>query len=70
MTVRITTINHQSDEWTNSMVAKASRDVDWYQAALTRVPDIAREIFRDYSGIPDEQITDHIHRVRDQAWDM
>ncbi|GFF96186.1 hypothetical protein IFM53868_08406 [Aspergillus udagawae] len=70
MTVRITTINHQSDEWTNGMVAKASRDVDWYQAALTRVPDIAREIFRDYSGIPDEQITDHIHRVRDQAWDI
>ncbi|KAF7162847.1 hypothetical protein CNMCM5623_007969 [Aspergillus felis] len=27
------------------MVAKASRDVDWYQAALTRVPDVAREIF-------------------------
>ncbi len=62
--------NQPADEWKNDKVSKASRDVAWYQTALSRVPDIAREIFRDYSGIPDDQITDHIHRVRDQAWDM
>ncbi|OJJ08799.1 hypothetical protein ASPVEDRAFT_144863 [Aspergillus versicolor CBS 583.65] len=69
-TAAVATHNQPAEEWKNDKVSKASRDVAWYQTALTRVPDIAREIFRDYSGIPDDQITDHIHRVRDQAWDI
>ncbi|RDW84207.1 class I SAM-dependent methyltransferase [Aspergillus mulundensis] len=60
----------QPEEWKNDNVAKADRNVAWYQAALSKVPDIAREIFRDYSHIPDDEITAHIHRVRDQAWDI
>ncbi|KAL4995726.1 hypothetical protein BDV10DRAFT_187766 [Aspergillus recurvatus] len=54
----------------NDKVAKADRNVAWYQAALNKVADIAREIFRDYSGIPENQITAHVHHVRDQAWDI
>lgn len=69
-TAAVATHNQPADEWKNDNVSKASRDVAWYQTALSRVPDIARQIFRDYSGLPDDQITDHIHRVRDQAWDM
>ncbi|KAL2821796.1 hypothetical protein BDW59DRAFT_181090 [Aspergillus cavernicola] len=70
MAVDVATITQQPDEWKNDKVAKADRNVAWYQAALSKVPDIAREIFREYSGIPEEENTTHIHRVRDQAWDI
>ena len=59
----------KSEDWTNGMT-KAPRNVAWYQATLTRLPDTAKQIFRDYSGISDDKILDHIHRVRDKAWDM
>ena len=63
------TINARAEDWTNGM-NKAGRNVAWYQSTLNRVPDIAKQIFRDYSGIPDDQIMDHIYHVRDKAWDM
>ena len=62
-------ITPKSEDWTNGMT-KAPRNVAWYQATLTRLPDTAKQIFRDYSGIPEDEILDHIHRVRDKAWDM
>jgi len=34
------------------------------------VPEIAQQIFREYSKIDDEKILDHIHQIRDQAWEM
>ncbi|KAK0724656.1 hypothetical protein B0H67DRAFT_598167 [Lasiosphaeris hirsuta] len=49
---------------------KAPRDVAWYQATLNRVPDTAQQMFRDYSGIPDDKVLEHIHRIRDQAWEI
>lgn len=58
-----------SEDWTNGMT-KAPRNVAWYQATLTRLPETAKQIFREYSGIPEDKILDHIHRVRDKAWDM
>ncbi|KAL4757484.1 uncharacterized protein BDW70DRAFT_163509 [Aspergillus foveolatus] len=61
---------HVPDEWKNEKVAKADRNVAWYQAALSKVPDIAREIFLDYSDIPEDKITAHVHQVRDRAWDI
>ncbi|KAL4735229.1 hypothetical protein BDV11DRAFT_212181 [Aspergillus similis] len=70
MAVDVARSTQAPDEWKNEKVAKADRNVAWYQAALNKVPDIAREIFRDYSGIPEDQITAHVHRVRDQAWDI
>ncbi|KAG8158148.1 hypothetical protein KVR01_011909 [Diaporthe batatas] len=48
----------------------ASRDVAWYQNTLSHVPKIAREVLREYSGIPENRMLDHIHRVRDQAWEI
>ncbi|KAF2823436.1 hypothetical protein CC86DRAFT_422289 [Ophiobolus disseminans] len=62
-------VNSKSVDWTNG-ITKASRDVAWYQASLTRVPETAIQVFREYSGIPDEEILDHIYKVRDQAWDV
>ncbi|PQE22354.1 methyltransferase domain-containing protein [Rutstroemia sp. NJR-2017a WRK4] len=59
----------KSPEFTNGM-NKAPRDVAWYQAELNKVPKTAQEIFKEYSGIPEEEILDHIHRVRDQAWEI
>ncbi|KAL5120860.1 hypothetical protein ACEQ8H_001341 [Pleosporales sp. CAS-2024a] len=56
-------------DWTNGM-KKAPRDVAWYQATLERVPETAKAIFRDYSGILDEDILEHIYKVRDQAWNI
>lgn len=41
-----------------------------YQPTLPHLPDTARTIFRDYSQIPEDQILDHIYRVRAAAWDM
>ncbi|KAL4744989.1 hypothetical protein BDW72DRAFT_199075 [Aspergillus terricola var. indicus] len=70
MAVDVAPSTQAPDEWKNEKVAKADRNVAWYQAALNKVPDIAREIFRDYSGIPEDQITAHVHHVRDQAWDI
>jgi hypothetical protein len=57
------------NDWTNGM-NKAGRDVAWYQNKLNTVPEVAMQIFREYSGIPEDEIMDHIHRVRDKAWDM
>lgn len=57
------------DDWTNGM-NRAGRDVAWYQKNLNKVPKIALEIFREYSGIPDEKVMEHIYKVRDKAWDM
>jgi hypothetical protein len=63
------TIDPKTVDWTNGM-KKAPRDVAWYQATLEKVPEIAMRVFREYSGLPDEEILDHIYKVRDQAWDM
>ncbi|KAH6652735.1 hypothetical protein BKA67DRAFT_518946 [Truncatella angustata] len=46
------------------------KNVEWYQPTLTTLPDTAARIFQDYSGIPEGQVVDHIHRVRDKAWDI
>lgn len=62
-------VDIKSKEWTNG-VEHAPKNVDWYQAALSRVPSTAKEIFREYSKIPDEKILEHIHTVRDKAWEM
>lgn len=62
-------VDPEKVDWTNGMT-KAPRNVAWYQASLTRVPDIARQIFREYSKIPDEKVLDHIYQIRDRAWDM
>lgn len=59
----------KAPEFTNGM-NKAARDVAWYQAELSRVPQTARQIFKDYSGIPEEEILAHIYHVRDKAWDV
>ena len=59
----------KADDWTNG-VNRASKNVEWYQATLDQVPETARQIFRDYSKIPDDDIVDHIYRVRDEAWEM
>ncbi|KUI67393.1 hypothetical protein VM1G_03343 [Cytospora mali] len=59
----------KTQDWTNGMT-KAPKNVAWYQATLNRVPATAKEIFRDYSKIPDDEIVDHIHKVRDQAWEI
>lgn len=59
----------KTQDWTNGMT-KAPKNVAWYQAALNRVPATAKEIFEGYSNIPEDEIIDHIHKVRDQAWEM
>lgn len=69
MTTVAPAIDPKSVDWTNGM-KKAPRNVAWYQATLNRVPDTALQIFREYSKIPDEKILDHIHTIRDQAWEM
>lgn len=55
--------------WANG-VEKASKNVAWYQANLSRVPGTALEILREYSGIPENEILKHVGEVRDKAWDM
>ncbi|GMF74665.1 unnamed protein product [Aspergillus oryzae] len=42
----------------------------WYQPTLPRLPETARQIFRDYSHIPEDNILEHIYRVRNKAWDV
>ncbi|KAK4646999.1 uncharacterized protein QC761_0024760 [Podospora bellae-mahoneyi] len=69
MTTVAPAIDPKSVDWTNGM-KKAPRNVAWYQATLNRVPDTALQIFREYSKIPDEKILDHIHTIRDQAWEI
>lgn len=46
------------------------RDVDWYHPTLTWLPKAASELLCHYSGLPPEDIVQHIHKVRDRAWDM
>ena len=41
-----------------------------YQPTLSKLPETAKSIFRDYSQIPEQEILDHIYRVRAKAWDM
>lgn len=41
-----------------------------YQPTLPRLPETARQVFRDYSRIPEDKILDHIYQVRDKAWEM
>ncbi|GAW14695.1 hypothetical protein ANO14919_040980 [Xylariales sp. No.14919] len=54
-------------DWTNG-VTEASREVEWFQPKLKEVPAIAKQIFKDYSRLVDDDIIGHIHRVRDAAW--
>ncbi|XWW92241.1 hypothetical protein V2A60_000164 [Cordyceps javanica] len=65
----LSTANRKLEDFTNGRVG-ASRDVEWYQPTLVNLPETAKEIFRDYSGIPEKDILNHIHRVRDKAWDI
>jgi ABC-type sugar transport system substrate-binding protein len=62
-------VDARAEDWTNG-VSKASKNVEWYQATLDQVPQTAKEIFRDYSKIPEDEVLDHIYRVRDKAWEM
>lgn len=47
-----------------------SRDVDWYHPTLTQLPETSAQVFREYSGIPEDQVLDHIQRIRKKAWEM
>ncbi|KAJ5578640.1 uncharacterized protein N7459_007604 [Penicillium hispanicum] len=47
-----------------------SRDVDWYHPDLTWLPETSAQLFAEYSGIPKDQILNHIHRIREKAWDV
>ncbi|CAG8372191.1 unnamed protein product [Penicillium salamii] len=47
-----------------------SRDVDWYHPTLTQLPEISAQVFREYSGIPEDQVLDHIQRIREKAWEI
>ena len=49
---------------------ETSKNVEWYQPTLKKLSDTAVQVFRVYSGIPEDQIIDHIYRVRDKAWNM
>ena len=56
-------------DFTNGKVQLA-RNVEWYQPVLNTLPETARRVFRDYSGVSEDGIVDHIYQVRDKAWDM
>lgn len=47
-----------------------SREVDWYHPNLTWLPEVSAKLFVEYSGLPKEQILDHIHRIREKAWEV
>ncbi|KAK9770543.1 hypothetical protein SCAR479_12814 [Seiridium cardinale] len=47
-----------------------SRSVEWYQPTFKNLSDTARQVFVEYSGIPEDQIAAHVYRVRDKAWDI
>ncbi|KAI2463316.1 hypothetical protein F4781DRAFT_440660 [Annulohypoxylon bovei var. microspora] len=56
-------------DFTNGL-KKASRDVEWYQPELKQIPETAKQIFRSYSKISDDEVFNHIYRVRDEAWEI
>lgn len=47
-----------------------SRDVDWYHPNLTKLPETSAQLFREYSGMPEDQVLDHIKRIREKAWEV
>ncbi|KAL4884599.1 hypothetical protein BJY04DRAFT_215060 [Aspergillus karnatakaensis] len=56
---------------TEAVVKKSnSRDVDWYHQTLTWLPKTTSDLLYHYSGIPREDIIQHIHKIRDKAWDI
>ncbi|CAI7598061.1 unnamed protein product [Penicillium pancosmium] len=63
------TIDKSVESFTNGK-AEPSHQVEWYQPKLTNLPETARKLFKDYSGINESEIVEHIHRVRDRAWDI
>ncbi|KAI1462855.1 hypothetical protein F4805DRAFT_12022 [Annulohypoxylon moriforme] len=51
-------------------INRASRDVAWYQPVLKQIPETAKQIFKNYSKISDDEVFNHIYRVRDEAWEV
>ncbi|KAI9147515.1 AB hydrolase superfamily protein B1A11.02 [Paramyrothecium foliicola] len=64
-----TSASSKKATWANGM-DKAPKNVAWYQATLSRVPGTAHEILRNYSGVREDEILDHVSNIRDKAWDI
>ena len=47
-----------------------SRDVLWYTPELETISPQARELFEKYSHIAPENVTAHIEKIRERAWDI
>lgn len=48
-----------------------TREVEWYQPVMKKLPSSTIEVFVNYAGLADEKETiEHIYAVRDKAWDV
>ncbi|KAE9378513.1 methyltransferase domain-containing protein [Stipitochalara longipes BDJ] len=47
------------------------KDVPWYHPDLgNKLGDSARELLENYSKIPAAEVENHVHKIRDEAWQI
>jgi hypothetical protein len=51
--------------------ASPTTAVEWYQPYLKTLPSSTLEVFKNYVGLfSEEEVKEHIYRVRDKAWQV
>ncbi|KAI9701456.1 MAG: hypothetical protein M1836_001511 [Candelina mexicana] len=51
-------------------VGSKDKDVAWYFKNINNIPGPMQELLEKWSGLAPNDVRAHIHRVRDQAWDV
>jgi len=48
---------------TKEQLDSRSRDVEWYEKDLEKVPDAARDVLERYSKIPSDRLREHVYAI-------
>ena len=48
---------------TDEQMNSRSRDVEWYQKELKRMPEAMQELLVEYSKIPSDKVRDHVIEI-------
>ncbi|KAH8651304.1 hypothetical protein BX600DRAFT_502056 [Xylariales sp. PMI_506] len=55
---------------TTGHVGSKNKSVGWFDKTLPELQPAARELLEKYSGVPADDVVNHVLTIRDQAWEV